>query len=207
MKKVFVRRPWLNRGVWVIAWLEVKQMRYRVDLISVLTGNAKVNFKQQIYSNPGLLSEMNQCFQCTKRFEDSLIMTEKKHSHRSSQVLTKPVQPPPPPPWWATPVASRPEWSAKETKLRNGMKRRALPPPPNQKQLSGKLGKKCSSDKFSSPRWKCSMTKKLYTCFSPSSPGFDSRHSQEFFSWCCWDLLTALLRAEDRDLKMSIEPI
>ena len=33
---------------------------------------------------------------------------------------------------------------------------------------------------------------------SPSGPGFDSRHSQELFSWCCWDLLTALVRAVDR---------
>ena len=30
-------------------------------------------------------------------------------------------------------------------------------------------------------------------------------HFQEFFSWCCWDLLMALLRKEDRDLKISAE--
>ena len=31
----------------------------------------------------------------------------------------------------------------------------------------------------------------------PSSPGFDSRRSQEFFSSCCRDLLMALLRTVD----------
>ena len=31
-------------------------------------------------------------------------------------------------------------------------------------------------------------------CFLHSSRGFDSRRSQEFLSWCCWDLLSALLR-------------
>ena len=41
---------------------------------------------------------------------------------------------------------------------------------------------------------------------APSGPWFDSLHSQEFFSWCCWDLLTELLRTVDRDLVMSMEP-
>ena len=30
--------------------------------------------------------------------------------------------------------------------------------------------------------------------FHHAAHGFDSRHSQEFFSWCPWDLLMALLR-------------
>ena len=42
-----------------------------------------------------------------------------------------------------------------------------------------------------------------HTCFSPNSPGFDSRCSTEFFTWWCWDLLTALLRTADWGLIMS----
>ena len=33
-----------------------------------------------------------------------------------------------------------------------------------------------------------------HSCFSPNSPGFNSGLLPEFCSWCCWDLLTALLR-------------
>ena len=43
--------------------------------------------------------------------------------------------------------------------------------------------------------------------FTPTGPGFDSWHSQEYFSSCCWDLLTALLKAADRGLIILIEPI
>ena len=38
-----------------------------------------------------------------------------------------------------------------------------------------------------------------HSCFSPSSPRFDSRHSRKFFSgicWCRWDLLTSQLRVK-----------
>ena len=49
--------------------------------------------------------------------------------------------------------------------------------------------------------------------FSPSCFGLDSWHSQNLStrfildSWCCRDLLTALLRPADRGFKMLIEPI
>ena len=45
------------------------------------------------------------------------------------------------------------------------------------------------------------------TRFSPISPWFDSWHSQELFSWCCWDLLTALLRPVDKGLINTFKPI
>ena len=51
------------------------------------------------------------------------------------------------------------------------------------------------------------LAQRLYTRFSLSSLGLNSLLSQEFFSWCCWDLLTALLRTVSRGLMMSIKPI
>ena len=50
------------------------------------------------------------------------------------------------------------------------------------------------------------IARSYYSFFSPSSPGFDSRYSQEFFSGCCWYLLLALPKTVNRGLIMSIEP-
>ena len=51
------------------------------------------------------------------------------------------------------------------------------------------------------------ITQRKHTRFSTSSPGFDSRHSKEFLSWCWWDLLTALPRTVDTSLIIIIQPI
>ena len=48
------------------------------------------------------------------------------------------------------------------------------------------------------------ITQRKHTRFSTSSPGFDSRHSKEFLSWCWWDLLTALPRTVDTSLIIII---
>ena len=45
--------------------------------------------------------------------------------------------------------------------------------------------------------WCGCIAQREHSCFSPSSLGFDSRHSWKMFTWifwCCLDLLTALLR-------------
>ena len=52
--------------------------------------------------------------------------------------------------------------------------------------------------------WGGWIAQRWHTCFSSNIPGFDSRHSLEFFSWCWWDLLIALLSTVDRGLIMSI---
>ena len=43
--------------------------------------------------------------------------------------------------------------------------------------------------------------------FPPCPPRFDSQHFQQFFSWCCLDLLTTLVRTVYRGLIMSIKLI
>ena len=51
------------------------------------------------------------------------------------------------------------------------------------------------------------IAQRHHTRLPHSRPRFDSQRSQKFFSWNCWDLLTALLRTVVRGLIMSSETI
>ena len=51
------------------------------------------------------------------------------------------------------------------------------------------------------------IAQRLHSCFWPSGSEFDSQRSQEFFSSCYRDLLTAPLRTVERCLIRSIKPI